>query len=214
MNELTKRIFTSILLICLLISMFVYNYMFIIILIIFGTIIWVELNNLFIKIFKNNYLKILVNFLVLIYIFYILWLSMISFQSNDTKIVLLYTILVCIMSDIGGYFFGKTFKGKKLTKISPNKTISGLIGAFIFSLLFLIVFNFIIESLDLIKYLILTLAVSSTSQLGDIFISYIKRKAKVKNTSNILPGHGGLLDRVDGIIFAIPIGLNLAILLS
>ena len=214
MNELTKRIFTSILLICLLISMFVYNYMFIIILIIFGTIIWVELNNLFIKIFKNNYLKILVNFLVLIYIFYILWLSMISFQSNDTKIVLLYTILVCIMSDIGGYFFGKTFKGKKLTKISPNKTISGLIGAFIFSLLFLIVFNFIIESLNLIKYLILTLAVSSTSQLGDIFISYIKRKAKVKNTSNILPGHGGLLDRVDGIIFAIPIGLNLAILLS
>ena len=214
MNELTKRIFTSILLICLLISMFVYNYIFIVILIIFGTIIWVELSNLFIKIFKNNYLKTLVSFLVLIYIFYILWLSMISFQSNDTKIILLYTILICIMSDIGGYLFGKIFKGKKLTKISPNKTISGLIGAFVFSLLLLIVLNFTIENLNLIKYLILTLAVSGTSQLGDILISYIKRKAKVKNTSNILPGHGGLLDRVDGIIFAIPIGLNLAILLS
>ena len=213
MNELTKRIFTSILLICLLISMFVYNYIFIVILIIFGTIIWVELNNLFIKIFKNNYLKTLVSFLVLIYIFYILWLSMISFQSNDTKIILLYTILICIMSDIGGYLFGKTFKGKKLTKISPNKTISGLIGAFVFSLLLLIVFNFTIENLNLIKYLILTLAVSGTSQLGDILISYIKRKAKVKNTSDILPGHGGLLDRLDGIIFGIPIGLNLAILI-
>ena len=213
MNELTKRIFTSILLICLLISMFVYNYIFIVILIIFGTIIWVELNNLFIKIFKNNYLKTLVSFLVLIYIFYILWLSMISFQSNDTKIILLYTILICIMSDIGGYLFGKTFKGKKLTKISPNKTISGLIGAFVFSLLLLIVFNFTIENLNLIKYLILTLAVSGTSQLGDIVISYIKRKAKVKNTSDILPGHGGLLDRLDGIIFGIPIGLNLAILI-
>ena len=213
MNELTKRIFTSILLICLLISMFVYNYIFIVILIIFGTIIWVELNNLFIKIFKNNYLKTLVSFLVLIYIFYILWLSMISFQSNDTKIILLYTILICIMSDIGGYFFGKTFKGKKLTKISPNKTISGSIGGFVFSLLLLIVFYFTIENINLIKYLILTLTVSSASQLGDIFISYIKRKAKVKNTSDILPGHGGLLDRLDGIIFGIPIGLNLAIII-
>ena len=213
MNELTKRIFTSILLICLLISMFVYNYIFIVILIIFGTIIWVELNNLFIKIFKNNYLKTLVSFLVLIYIFYILWLSMTSLQSSDTKIILLYSTLICIMSDIGGYSFGKTFKGKKLTKISPNKTISGLIGAFVFSLLLLIVFNFTIENLNLIKYLILTLAVSGTSQLGDILISYIKRKAKVKNTSDILPGHGGLLDRLDGIIFGIPIGINLAILI-
>jgi len=213
MNDLTKRIFTSIILISLLISMFAYNYIFIIILIIFGTIIWVEFNNLFIKIFKNNYLKTLISFLVLIYIFYILWLAMISFQSNDSKIILLYTILVCIMSDIGGFIFGKTFKGKKLTKISPNKTISGLVGAFVFSLLLLIVFNLTIENLNLIKYLILTLAVSSASQLGDIFISYIKRKAKVKNTSDILPGHGGLLDRLDGIIFGIPIGINLAILI-
>ena len=150
MNELTKRIFTSILLICLLISMFVYNYIFIVILIIFGTIIWVELNNLFIKIFKNNYLKTLVSFLVLIYIFYILWLSMISFQSNDTKIILLYTIFICIMSDIGGYLFGKTFKGKKLTKISPNKTISGLIGSFILSLVLVPFFYFYLKKLQVL----------------------------------------------------------------
>ena len=190
--------------------MFAYNYIFIVIIIIFGTIIWVELYQMFTKIFKNNYLKTSVSFLTLIYIFYFLWLSMISFQSSDTKIILLYTILICIISDIGGYSFGKTFKGKKLTKISPNKTISGVIGAIVCSLLLLIVFNFTIENINLIKYLILTLVVSSASQLGDIFISYIKRKAKVKNTSDILPGHGGLLDRLDGIIFGIPIGLNLA----
>ena len=210
MNELTKRILTSILLIFLLIAMFVYNYIFIVILIIFGTIIWVELYQLFTKIFKNNYLKTVVSFLTLIYIFYFLWLSMISLQSSDTKIILLYSILICIMSDIGGYSFGKTFKGKKLTKISPNKTISGVIGALVSSLLLLIVFNYTTENINLIKYLILTLVVSSASQLGDIFISYIKRKAKVKNTSDILPGHGGLLDRLDGIIFGIPVGLNLA----
>ena len=210
MNELTKRILTSILLIFLLIAMFVYNYIFIVILIIFGTIIWIEFNHLLTKIFKNNYLKTVVSFLVLIYIFYFLWLTIISFQSNDTKIILLYSTLICITSDIGGYCFGKTFKGKKLTKISPNKTISGAIGAIVCSLLLLIVFNFTIENINLIKYLILTLAVSSASQLGDIFISYIKRKAKVKNTSDILPGHGGLLDRLDGIIFGIPVGLNLA----
>ena len=210
MSELTKRILTSILLIFLLISMFVYNYIFIVILIIFGTIIWIELNQLFTKIFKNNSLKLAVNFLTLFYIFYFLWLSMISLQSSETKNILLYSVLICIMSDIGGFSFGKTFKGKKLTKISPNKTISGVIGAFTFSLLLLFFFNFIIENINLIKYLILTLVVSSTSQLGDIFISYIKRNAKVKNTSDILPGHGGLLDRLDGILFAIPVSLNLA----
>jgi len=210
MNELTKRILTSILLIFLLIAMFAYNYIFIVIIIIFGTIIWVELYQMFTKIFKNNYLKTSVSFLTLIYIFYFLWLSMISLQSSDTKIILLYSILICIMSDIGGYSFGKTFKGKKLTKISPNKTISGVIGALVSSLLLLIVFNYTTENINLIKYLILTLVVSSASQLGDIFISYIKRKAKVKNTSDILPGHGGLLDRLDGIIFGIPVGLNFA----
>ena len=213
MNELTKRTLTSILLIILLILMFNYIYIFIVGLIIFGTIVWFELNHLFIKIFKNNNVKTLVNFFALIFIFYILWLSITSFKSYDTKIILLYLILISVMSDIGGYIFGKTFKGRKLTKISPQKTISGAIGAFVLSLLLYIVFSLTFESIDLIKYLILTLAVSSASQIGDIFISFIKRKAKVKTTSDILPGHGGLLDRLDGILFAIPTGLNLALYL-
>ena len=213
MYELKKRILTSILLISLLISIFIYNFLFIIILILFGVIIWVELNYLLIKIFKKNYLKNLVSFIALSYIFYILWISISSIQFNDTKIILFYSILICSMSDIGGYIFGNIFKGKKLTKISPNKTISGSIGAFIFSLLLLIILNFIIKDINLVKYFIFTLIVSCSSQLGDVFISYIKRTAKVKNTSDLLPGHGGLLDRLDGIIFGIPVGLNLAILL-
>jgi phosphatidate cytidylyltransferase len=122
---------------------------------------------------------------------------------------LLYAILVAILSDIGGLIIGKIFKGKKLTKISPNKTISGSIGSFIFSL-FLIPFFY--EDLINYSFLILTfitLLISLISQLGDLFISLLKRKAKVKDTSDILPGHGGFLDRVDGIIFAIPIAILL-----
>ena len=122
---------------------------------------------------------------------------------------MLYTILVAILSDIGGLIIGKIFKGKKLTKISPNKTISGSIGSFTFSL-FLIPFfyeNLIIY--NLLNLTLITIIISIVSQLGDLFISLLKRKAKVKNTSDILPGHGGLLDRVDGIIFTIPVGILL-----
>ena len=109
-------------------------------------------------------------------------------------------------SDIGGYILGKAIGGKKLTKISPNKTISGSLGSFCFSILPLLLFyNF-----DPSKYsysasnFLLCLEISLVCQLGDLLISYLKRKAKVKDTGRILPGHGGILDRVDGIIIAIP----------
>tara|TARA_B100000787_G_C16127425_1_gene265673 strand:- start:286 stop:639 length:354 start_codon:yes stop_codon:yes gene_type:complete len=116
------------------------------------------------------------------------------------------------MSDIGGFIFGKIFKGKKLTKISPNKTISGSIGSLIFSMLLI---PFYYESLfkeSLLNIFLITIIISIVSQLGDLFISLLKRKAKVKDTSDILPGHGGILDRIDGIIFAIPIGIYLFII--
>ena len=213
MNELNKRMLTSILLIILLLSMLFYNYIFIIGLLVIATIVWIEISGLFNKIFKDKFIKFLANFLALIYIFYFTWLSVEAFRYDNLKIIWQYSILICIMSDIGGYVFGKTFKGKKLTKISPNKTISGLIGAYIFSLLIMFGYLYIFDGDNLTKFLIITLTVSSTSQLGDIFISFIKRKAKVKHTSDILPGHGGILDRVDGMIFGIPIGLNLSVLI-
>ena len=126
-------------------------------------------------------------------------------QEGLGPVFFLYILSICICSDIGGYIIGKTIGGKKLIKISPNKTISGSIGSFCFSIFPLLLFyNF-----DPSQYLystnnfLLCLEISLVCQLGDLFASYIKRKAKVKDTGRILPGHGGVLDRVDGMIFAI-----------
>ena len=116
------------------------------------------------------------------------------------------------MTDIGGLIVGKIFKGKKLTKISPNKTVSGSIGSFVFSLFLIPIFLKFLSSnvnMSLFDIILITLSISFISQLGDLFISLIKRKANVKNTSDLLPGHGGVLDRIDGIIFAIPLGILL-----
>tara|TARA_B110000483_G_scaffold180144_1_gene212993 strand:+ start:75 stop:485 length:411 start_codon:yes stop_codon:yes gene_type:complete len=127
----------------------------------------------------------------------------------DLKIYLLFSTLVTILSDIGGLVFGKIFKGRKLTKISPKKTVSGSIGSFIFSLsLVPLFYNKLIEN-SFLLLIFITITISLIAQLGDLFISYLKRKAKVKDTSDLLPGHGGLLDRVDGLIFSAPLGVLL-----
>ncbi len=117
---------------------------------------------------------------------------------------LLIILIVCVATDVGGYIFGKIFKGPKLTKLSPNKTYAGMFGGYILSLIALS-FSFQYFKLELsIEWLFFTLLVSSVSQLGDIIISYFKRLSKIKDTGKIIPGHGGLLDRVDGMIFAFP----------
>jgi len=142
--------------------------------------------------------------------------------------IFLFVFIICIFTDVGGYTFGKFFKGPKLTKISPNKTYSGMIGSYILSLIFASLFikNFTIETgfitLFEVKFflfkdlnlLLIILFISTVSQIGDLFISYFKRLSKIKNTGNLLPGHGGLLDRVDGIIFAIPASYILFRILS
>ena len=132
---------------------------------------------------------------------------------SNLKIYLLYSVLVAVLSDIGGLVCGKIFKGKKLTKISPNKTIAGSIGSFIFSILLIPFFYEGQIEQNLINILLITIIISLTSQFGDLFISFLKRKAKVKDTSDLLPGHGGVLDRIDGIIFAIPVGIYLFIVI-
>jgi phosphatidate cytidylyltransferase len=215
--NIKKRIITSIFLISLLALMFFYSYIMIISVIIISIIAWIEFYALISKIFKKNKSKheILRFFCKAISLFYLSGLVYLIFviESDylNLKTYFLYSVLVAVMSDIGGLVFGKIFKGKKLTKISPNKTISGSIGSLVFSLL-LIPFNF--ESLfneNLLIIFVITIVISITSQLGDLFISILKRKAKVKDTSDILPGHGGILDRIDGIIFAIPVGIFLFI---
>ena len=115
-------------------------------------------------------------------------------------------ILICISTDIGGFVFGKIFKGPKLTKISPNKTYSGMIGSFFLSIISSL---FYVNYYDLVYWtddviLIAVILISSISQIGDLTVSYFKRKSKIKNTGKIIPGHGGLLDRIDGMLFAIP----------
>ncbi len=214
-SNVVKRIVTSIFLITLLILMFSYSYIMIISLIIIAIIAWIEFYALISKIIKKDKIKHkLLRFLYkTISLFYIsaLVFFILAIESSllNVKIYLLYSILVAIMSDIGGLIFGKIFKGRKLTKISPNKTISGSIGSFIFSILLVPFFYDVMIDHKLYSIIIITITISITSQLGDLFISFLKRKAKVKDTSDILPGHGGILDRIDGIIFALPFGVYL-----
>ena len=119
---------------------------------------------------------------------------------------LYFAIAVTISSDIGGYIFGKIFKWKKLTKISPNKTYSGVLGSYLFSIICLFIWMEFISFGFFIHYkvFLMTIIFSTVAQIGDLTISYFKRLSKVKDTGTILPGHGGLLDRIDGLIFAIP----------
>jgi phosphatidate cytidylyltransferase len=218
-SNIKKRILTSILLIALLLGMFFYSYIMIISLIIIAIISWIEFYALISKILKKNILKdkffrFFYKALSLIYLSGLVYLIFaIESEYSNLKIYLLYSVIVAILSDIGGLVCGKIFKGKKLTKISPNKTISGSIGSFMFST-FLIPF-FYKSQIDqtLVNLFIITIIISLTSQLGDLFISLLKRKAKVKDTSDLLPGHGGVLDRIDGIIFAIPLGIFLFIII-
>ena len=132
------------------------------------------------------------------------------YNFNDSYLNFLFIFLTCIATDIGGYIFGKLLKGPKLVSISPNKTYSGVIGGYIFSIMLLTIFlnqtYFSFEKLDnlYITYIMIFI-ISSISQLGDIFVSYFKRLSNVKDTGKLIPGHGGLLDRADGMIFAYPI---------
>ena len=218
-SNIKKRILTSILLIALLVGMFFFSYIMIISLIIIAIISWIEFYALISKIFKKDILKdkffrFSYKALSLIYLSGLVYLIFtIESENSNLKIYLLYSVLVAILSDIGGLVCGKIFKGKKLTKVSPNKTISGSIGSFMFSMLLIPFFYKVQIDQSLVNFFLITIIISLTSQLGDLFISLLKRKAKVKDTSDLLPGHGGVLDRIDGIIFAIPLGIFLFIVI-
>ena len=152
---------------------------------------------------KKNLLKFL-GIIFLIFSFY----TAFEFRVNEDYKDFLLIIVICILTDIGGYIFGKILKGPKLTKISPKKTYSGVFGAFLLPLIAgLVVYQYqYINEIPAqgLYFLIIILFISLTSQIGDLIISYFKRKAKIKDTGKILPGHGGLLDRIDGMIFVFP----------
>ena len=129
------------------------------------------------------------------------------------KLIIFILLFGCIASDIGGITVGKILKGPKLTKLSPNKTISGAIGSILFTIILVNVLFFYFFRIFSVELLVVSLCTSLGCQIGDLFFSFLKRKAKIKDTGNILPGHGGLLDRLDGIFLGLPIGFISLILL-
>ena len=204
-KELKKRIFSSIILIPL-------SFFFIIqgslTFIFFLSLIFLVTSFEWFKMTKN---KDLIRIFGLFFLF-ISFFSTIYLRQYIGLNFFLFLIIVCIFTDTGGYIFGKTFKGPRLTKVSPQKTYSGVIGSFLISLLFGLIYikylgqkSRILLETDPIFLILLILFISLVSQLGDLIISYFKRKAKLKDTGKILPGHGGFLDRIDGIIFVMPI---------
>jgi phosphatidate cytidylyltransferase len=217
--NLLKRIITSVgLLALLIIVIFTNKFIFIISILIIGLIICFESNNMFSKLTnsysnkesliseKTNFKFLILNILTFSYIFFVFCNFSYEIYRIYGPIFFVYLISICFFTDIGGYVVGKSIGGKKLTKISPNKTVSGTVGSFIFGITPLILFvnfNYINLELNLWNFTF-TFLVSLISQLGDLLISFFKRKANIKDTGKILPGHGGVLDRLDGIIFALP----------
>ena len=159
---------------------------------------WIKMNK------KNDLLK----YLGISFLLFSFYATFKIREENNLK-YFLFIITICIFTDIGGYLFGKVFKGPKLTKISPKKTYTGVFGSFLLSLIIgLIFFNYLeinIVNTDPLPLILLILSISLISQIGDLIISYFKRKAKLKDTGKILPGHGGLLDRIDGLVFVMPL---------
>ena len=192
-KELIKRVLSSIILLPLVFYFIIkgsyYLIYFTIICFLVASYEW----NKMVK--KINYK--LLGIIFLIFSFY-------SFYESTINYLWSFVFLVCVSTDIGGYVFGKFFKGPKLTRISPNKTYSGMIGGYFLSLIITtLYFKWLNHEVSI--YLIISIILISTvSQVGDIIISYFKRLSKIKNTGKIIPGHGGLLDRIDGMIFAFP----------
>ena len=201
-KEFEKRLLSSIILIPIalffIIKGSIYFIFFLSILFLAASYEWVIMSK------KNNLLK----FLGIIFLFFSFYTAF-EFRENENYKDFLFTIIICIFTDIGGYIFGKLFKGPKLTKISPKKTYAGVFGSFFLPLIAgLVVYEYEYTNqipADGLYFLIIVLFISLISQIGDLIISYFKRKAKIKDTGKILPGHGGLLDRIDGMIFVFPV---------
>ena len=201
-DEIIKRILSSIILIPTVLffiikGSFLFNF-FIFICFLITTYEWLKLS-------KNSLLK-LIGTIFIVISFYTIFNIRNEFDRDYFHLLLV--VIICVSTDIGGYVFGNIFKGPKLTKISPKKTYSGVIGSFLLSLIFtnlFLDFSSNVKSFGFTKEMFLfILLVSFISQIGDIIVSYFKRKSKIKDTGTIIPGHGGILDRIDGMIFALP----------
>ena len=205
--NLKYRLYTSLALFTLLIFIMSSNLILVYSCIIFGIISSLEFSFILKKTVKKKINIFLFNVFFIIFLFafyaYILFL----FNFIQFKLILFFLLIGCIASDIGGYVVGKKLKGPKLTKISPNKTISGSIGSIVFANIFMYLLYLYFFGKVNLEIFFIAVITSVSSQCGDLFFSYLKRKAKIKDTGNFLPGHGGVLDRLDGIYFGVPMGL-------
>ena len=202
-KEFEKRLLSSIILIPISFFLIIKGSIFFIF---FLSILFFATSYEWVKMSRKNILLIFFGIAFLLFSFY----TAFEIRGNYNFENFLLIITICIFTDIGGYVFGKAFKGPKLTSISPKKTYSGVFGSFLLSLIAGLVFthhlyiDLKILNEDLVLFIFI-LFISLISQLGDLIISYFKRKAKLKNTGKIIPGHGGILDRIDGMIFVFPI---------
>ena len=214
-KELIKRIISSIILVP--ISLFfiikgsIYFNFFFIICFLFSAYEWHEMS-------KKKFYNIL-GHLFLIFSFYSFYHVRNNF-GEDSLFIFLFLIFISVSTDIGGYTFGKILKGPKLTKISPKKTYAGVFGGYILSIILskiLINYSLFFSNIILkfeINDLIFIIIISSVSQIGDILISYFKRLSNIKDTGKLIPGHGGILDRIDGMIFVFPFILILSLIVN
>ena len=212
MNNLFLRIITSIFLVFIIFISFINIQLLFLLLLIVNFIVLDEFKSLFLKIFnKNNLFYLLSFFSILIYVvfFSLILISYLNQSFLVNKFTIYFILSIIFATDIGGYIFGKIFGGKKIKKISPKKTYSGAIGSIILSI-FLSILLFAFQKKFMIidkEFIIAVILVSVISQIGDLFVSFLKRKANIKDTGSILPGHGGFLDRIDGLLLALPFGI-------
>jgi len=214
LSILQKRIYTSSLLIFTVLLIFKFNAILVYFLIILGVLSILEFINLTKKINLNQYILILINSFFIFYVF--VYCLFFFFFSNIEifKLILFILLFGCIASDVGGFVFGKIFKGPKLTPISPNKTFTGSAGSLILCTIVVSFLSFFFINTLNFKIVLVALITSMFCQSGDLLFSFLKRKANLKDTGKILPGHGGILDRLDGIFFGVPFGFLALIFLN
>lgn len=205
-KDLKKRLFTATSLLFLLALIFISDFFFLFSLIVFSIFSIIEFLNINKKIFKSKLKIFTISIIFIIYIFLFSTLFFLFSNLLHLKIILFIILLGCVASDIGGYVIGRLIKGPKLSKISPNKTISGSVGSLFFTIIIFHILFFYYFEITNIQISFLGVLTSLGCQLGDLFFSYLKRKANLKDTGNFLPGHGGILDRIDGILVGMPIG--------
>ena len=213
LSNLQKRLLTTIALFILVYLIINFQYILVFSLLVFSMISIIEFFNIINKILKNNFKIFIYNISFILFIFFFSYFFLFFFYIPQLKIIILTLLFGCIASDIGGFIIGKTFKGPKLTSISPKKTLSGALGSLLFSVVIINFIFFYLTKNFTINIFVVSILTSIGCQLGDLFFSLLKRKAKLKDTGNILPGHGGILDRLDGIFLGLPSGFIVFVLI-